>query len=182
MSRDPGPDGLNDRQRKFIDEYSLDLNATNAAIRAGYAKRSARQIGSTLLLNPIVSKALDGVLQKRSRATKIDAAWVLKRLAAEAEADVADLYNEAGGLKPIREWPEIWRRGLVAGLDVSQSTGPDGSTCGEVVKVRLSDRVKRLELIGKHIGVNAFQEVVQHKGLEGLADRLDRAARREAGE
>ena len=66
---------------------------------------------------------------------------MLTRLAAEAEADVADLYTEAGGLKPIHEWPKIWRQGLVAGIDIEQIKGPDGSVAGDMVKIKLSDRL-----------------------------------------
>lgn len=169
---------LNDKQQRFVQEYLIDLNATQAAIRAGYSPKTAAQQGFDLLRNPKVQDAIDQAKDQRSQETKIDAAWVLTRLAEEASADVADLYNESGGLKPIHEWPKIWRQGLVQGIEVEQIKGPDGSTAGEIAKIKLSDRIKRLELIGKHIRVNAFQEVVQHKGLENLADRLARAKKR----
>ena len=169
---------LTAKQQAFVDEYLIDLNATQAAIRAGYSEAGADVTGSRLLVNPKVQAEVDRRKSDRSQATQIDAAWVLKRLAAEAEADVNDLYTEAGGLKPVSEWPLIWRQGLVSGIDIEQVKGPDGSVAGEVAKIRLSDRIKRLELIGKHVRVNAFQDVVQHKGLEGLADRLARAAKR----
>lgn len=169
---------LNPRQAAFVDEYLLDLNATQAAIRAGYSQKTAGQMGHDLLKIPEIQDAIAAAGTRRSERTQIDAAWMLKRLADEAEADVADLYTEAGGLKPIHEWPKIWRQGLVAGLDIEQIKGPDGSVAGDLVKIKLSDRIRRLELIGKHVSVNAFQEVVQHKGLEGLAARLDRAKKR----
>lgn len=169
---------LNDKQRLFVSEYMIDLNATQAAIRAGYSEKTAHSQGPRLLDDVGVKAAIEELRAKRSEKTQIDAEWVLRRLAAEAEADIADLYNEAGGLKPVHEWPLIWRQGLVAGVDIEQIKGPDGSTAGEVAKIKLSDRVRRLELIGKHVRVNAFQEVVQHKGLEGLADRLARASKR----
>lgn len=168
---------LTPKQQRFVDEYLIDLNALQAAIRAGYSEKTAGQIGFENLNKPEIQAEIDAALDRRSRETQIDANWVLKRLAAEAEADVADLYGPDGQLLPVKEWPLIWRQGLVAGIDVEEIK-VDGTKMGEVKKIRLSDRIRRLELIGKHVRVNAFQEVVQHKGLEGLADRLARAAKR----
>lgn len=167
-------DELQPQQQRFVDEYLIDLNATQAAIRAGYSAKTAQVIGSENLRKPLIKAAIDQALSKRSQETQIDAAWVLKRLAAEADADVADLYDADGTLLPVTKWPKIWRQGLVAGVKTAVTN--DGVA---FVEVKLSDRVRRLELIGKHVRVNAFQEVVQHKGLEGLADRLARAKKRD---
>ena len=165
---------LTPKQQRFVDEYLIDLNATQAALRAGYSEKTAREIGAENLTKPAIREAVDAALSNRSEKTQIDAEWVLRRLAAEAEADIADLYGDDGQLLPVKEWPKIWRQGLVAGIDIEE-IHVEGVKMGEIKKIRVSDRVKRLELIGKHVKVNAFQEVVQHKGLEGLADRLDRA-------
>lgn len=168
---------LTAKQQRFVDEYLIDLNASQAAIRTGYSEKTAGAIGFELLKKPEISEAIETAMANRSERTKINADWLLSRLASEAEADVGDLYGEDGQLLPIKEWPLIWRQGLVAGIDIEEIKA-EGVTMGMVKKIRVSDRVKRLELIGKHIRVNAFQEVVQHKGLEGLAERLDRAAGR----
>jgi len=93
--------------------------------------------------------------RERSERTKINADWVLQRLALEAEADLADLYNEDGAIKSIHDMPLIWRQGLIAGVDVSQMFGDDDGT---ITKIKISDRIKRIELIGKHVDVSAFQE------------------------
>lgn len=164
---------LTPRQAAFVDEYLLDLNGTQAAIRAGYSERTANEQAARLLADVSISAEIDRRKLARSERTSIDAAWVLKRLADEAEADVGDLYDEEGKLRPVKDWPKIWRQGLVAGLKTQVSE--DGVA---IIDVKLSDRIRRLELIGKHVSVNAFQEVVQHKGLEGLAARLDRAKKR----
>lgn len=167
------------KQQRFVDEYLIDLNATQAAIRAGYSQKTAGQIGDELLKNPNVRAAVDVALAERSAATRIDATWVLKRLAEEASADVADLYAEDGSILPVNKWPKIWRQGLVQGIKSREIRGPNGEATGDhIVELRLSDRVKRIELIGKHIGVNAFQDVVKHTGLDALAERLERAAKR----
>jgi phage terminase small subunit len=174
---------LTPKQRLFVAEYLKDLNATQAAIRAGYSAANADKIGSELLGKTRVREEIETAKQKREERTQIDADWVLKRLAAEAEADIADLYDEeTGDLLPVHKWPKIWRQGLVAGIEIDalfEGHGEGRTQIGYTKKLRLSDRVKRLELIGKHIRVNAFQEQVSVKGLDTLADRLARASKRE---
>lgn len=168
---------LKPKQQRFVEEYLIDLNATKAAIRAGYSEKTAYSIGDELLKKPEISEIVEAAREKRSQKTGIDAAWLLERLAAEATADAADLYDEAGSLKPVKDWPLIWRQGLVQGIEVDQITAGD-VVVGSVRKIKLDSRVKRLELIGKHIGVKAFSDIVEHKGLDGLAARLARASER----
>lgn len=172
---------LTPKQRRFVEEYLLDMNATKAAIRAGYSKQTANQQGPRLLENQDVRNAIDASKAKRSEKLEVDSEYVLRRLVEECEADLADLYTDVGDLKPIEDWPEVWRRGLVAGVEVEalfEGHGEQRKQIGYVKRVRLSDRLRRLELIGKHIRVNAFQETVQHKGLDALAERLERAHER----
>ena len=152
---------LTAKQQLFVEEYLKDLNATQAAIRAGYAPKGAEVRGSELLSNRKVANAVDAAKRVRSERTGVDSDWLLNRLAEETQADIADLYFEEGGLKPVHQWPEIWRKGLVAGVDVEQRyTYQDGEKVpdGVITKIKLSDRVKRLELIGRHIAVGAFKE------------------------
>lgn len=172
---------LTAKQQRFVDEYLLDLNATQAAIRAGYSAKTANQQGPRLLEDVEVRAAIDAAKSERAEETKIDAAWVLTRLAEEAAADIADLYDDSGNLRPVGEWPMVWRRGLVQGIEVEElfeGRGDGRERTGVVRKVRLSDRVRRVELIGKHVGVNAFQDQVKFEGLTGLAERVDRAKAR----
>lgn len=146
------------KQERFVEEYLIDLNATQAAIRAGYSERSAEVTGHETLKNPKVAAAIQEAKDKRSEATGVDAYWLLSRLAEEAKADIADIYADSGELLPIKEWPLIWRQGLVSGIDVQQVKGEDGQEYGVINKIKVSDRVKRLELIGKHVDVKAFLE------------------------
>ena len=165
-------DKLTAKQQLFVDEYLIDLNATRAAIRAGYSENTAKEIGCENLTKPNIAEAIIEAKQARSERTQIDADWLLKRLAEEAEADIADLYCEnTCTLKPVHEWPLIWRQGLVAGVDVFEEfdgTGKDRVKTGETSKIKISDRIKRLELIGKHVDVNAFQE----RAVLGVDDAL----------
>lgn len=154
------------KQKRFVEEYLVDLNGTQAAIRAGYSARTAESQASRLLRNVKVLDAVAAAQAERSERTAIDAEWVLRRLAMEAEADLGDLYDAEGTLKPIAQWPLIWRQGLVAGIDVEEIR-VEGVTIGNVRKLKLSDRVKRLELIGKHVDVNAFKENLDHRSSDG---------------
>jgi phage terminase small subunit len=161
------PDGaLNPKQQRFVEEYLVDLNATQAAIRSGYSRKTAESQGSRLLSNAKVKAAVEEGRAKQSRRTEINADWLLRRLAEEAEADFADLYDDRGELKPVREWPAIWRKGLVAGLETDE-TREDGVLKATTRKLKISDRLKRLELIGRHIAVGAFVDKHEHTGKDG---------------
>lgn len=173
-------------QKRFAEEYLKDLNATQAAIRAGCNNSSigsARQSGHEFLINPDVQEYIQYLQDERSKATTIDAAWLLNRLAAEAVADTADLYDEFGAVRPISEWPLMFRMGLVQGIDIEEEyqevddpeqdfMDPDGlrkpkkvrRAVGRVVKFKMSDRAKRLEMIGRHIGVGAFKDTIKLEG------------------
>jgi phage terminase small subunit len=163
---------LTAKQARFVDEYLVDLNATQAAIRAGYAPKRAYATGHENLKKPEVAAALKERMDKRAERTQVDADWMLIRLAQDATADVADLYDDMGQLRPVHEWPMAWRTGLVAGIDTAQERDgqdEDGKpTFVTVRKVRLADRTKLLELIGKHIDVGAFKDRVEHSGKVGL--------------
>lgn len=169
---------LTPKQQRFVESYLLDLNATQAAIRAGYSPRTAQVQGTQLLAHPAIMTAINEGKIARSEETRVNAAWVLRRLAEEAEADFGDLYDDAGDLLPVKQWPKIWRQGLIAGLDV-EVMSVEGIEIGRVKKLRISDRVKRLELIGQHVNVQAFKDQIEVGGLGELADRLARAAKRD---
>ena len=167
---------LKGKQVAFVEEYLKDLNATQAAIRAGYSAKTAGQIGDENLKKPQIAAAIEKAKAERSERTQIDADWLLKRLAAEAEADLADIYHPTTGqLKPIHEWPKIWRQGLVGGVKTRQERIGDDEALAEIVEVKLSDRSNRLKMIGDHIGVQAFKQQIEHSGsvsVESLIEEL----------
>ena len=94
---------LNAKQEAFCREYIIDLNATQAAIRAGYSERTAQEQSSRLLSNVIVSDRVAELMRDRSSRVRIDADYVLNRLAEIDQMDVADILAEDGSLKPIKE-------------------------------------------------------------------------------
>lgn len=163
---------LTPKQEAFVREYLIDLNATQAAIRAGYSAKTARAVGSENLTKPDIAAAIAEAKTERSERTKIDADWLLQRFAEDVDADIADLYDDNGGLKPVHEWPMPFRKGLVAGIDIEEIR-EQGAVVGVIRKVKLADRTKVKELIGRHIDVGAFKDKVEHSGkveLENLSD------------
>lgn len=162
--RSDGPGrGLTAKQARFVEEYLTSLNATEAARKAGYSEKQAGKIGHENLQKPAIAAAIEAAMAERSERTQIDAEWVLRRLAEEADADLADILGDDGAIRPVKDWPKIWRQGLVAGIDVQEDT-VEGVKVGQTVKIRLSDRIKRIELIGKHVAIQAFKEKVEHTG------------------
>lgn len=170
---------LTAKQAAFAAEYLIDLNATQAAIRAGYSAKTAYSMGQRLLKHVEVAAAIAEALAERVERTRINADWVLQRLAGEAIADIADLYGDDGAIKPVHEWPLAFRQGLVAGIEVEElfeGRGEDREHVGRVRKIKLTDRTRIVELIGKHIDVQAFKERIaqEHTISEETAKWLGR--------
>lgn len=148
------------KQQRFVEEYLVDLNASAAARRAGY-RGDPNTIGPRLLANVGVGAAIAAAQQERSERTKIDADWVLRTLAAEKTADLAEIFDDDHNLRPISDWPMVFRTGLIVGvesIEEYEGAGKDRRAVGMVRKVKIADRIKHLELIGKHVDVQAFRE------------------------
>lgn len=148
---------LTDKQELFAREYLKDLNATQAAIRAGYSVKSAQEQASRLLSNVMVQSRISELKAERNEEVGIDAAYVLRRLVEIDQMDVLDILLPNGELKPIKDWPKTWRTTL-SGMDVTEMAGDDP---GFLKKIKWPDKVKNLELLGKHVTVQAFKESVK---------------------
>lgn len=168
---------LTPKQQRFVDEYLVDLNGTQAAIRAGYSAKTANEQAARLLAKASVKAAIDGAKAMRSERTRIDADHVLARLVEIDQLDVIDILDNAGNLLPIREWPKAWRQ-TISGVDIQEIMSGDTETV--IRKIKWPDKLRNLELIGKHVGVNAFREVVDVTVNVSLADRIARARERVA--
>ena len=152
---------LNKKQEQFIREYLIDLNAKQAAIRAGYSPNTAEQQASRLLSHVKVKAAIDKALAERLERNNIDADYVLQRLVAIDEMDVADLLDNAGNIKPVKEWPKVWRT-TISGFDLQELISGDAQSI--IRKIKWPDKVKNLELLGKHANIHAFKDRVEHTG------------------
>jgi len=150
---------LTDKQEMFCREYLIDLNATQAAIRAGYSDKTANRIAAQLLSKLDIQNRIAELKAQRNDEVGINSAYVLKRLVEIDQMDVLDILTESGDLKPIREWPLCWRTTL-SGLDIQAISGEEG-TAALMKKIKWPDKVKNLELLGKHVAVQAFKEQVE---------------------
>lgn len=147
---------LTDKQELFCREYLIDLNATQAAIRAGYKERTAQEQSSRLLSNVMVQAHIQALKEDRNKRNNIDADYVLQRLVEIDQMDVADILNDDMSIKPLSEWSLAWRRTL-QGVDIVYlSSTKDTETL--VKKIKWPDKIKNLELLGKHVEVQAFKE------------------------
>lgn len=158
---------LKTKREVFCREYIVDFNGTQAAIRAGYKPDNARVTGSELLTFPDVQERVSELIAERVERTQVTADSLLLHLAEESKADLADLYDDQGAIKPIKDWPLIWRQGLVSSVDTAQ-VGDDSQVT--IIKLKLSDRTKIRELIGKHINIQAFKNKVET--TTGLSDEM----------
>lgn len=143
------------KNKRFADEYLLDLNGTQAAIRSGYSAATANVQASRLLTNASITKYIQKALEKRSEATQIDAKYVLERLKQIDDLDVADIFTEEGCMLPILQWPKVWRISI-SGIDISEMTSTEGVSSAVLKKIKWPDKAKNLEMLGKHVNVQAW--------------------------
>ena len=154
---------LTDKQELFAREFIVDLNATQAAIRAGYSEKTAEQQGYQLLQKTLVLKLIAELKTQRNERNKIKADYVLNRLVEIDQMDVLDILMSNGELKPIKDWPKTWRTTL-SGMDVTELAGDQA---GLLKKIKWPDKVKNLELLGRHVDVSAFKENIDHRSSDG---------------
>ncbi|MEN4132407.1 terminase small subunit [Serratia marcescens] len=171
---------LNAQMERFCQEYIKNPdNQTAAAAAAGY--KNAAVSASRNMDNPKVQERIAELMKQRNKRTKISADYVLNRLIEIDQMDVLDILNDDGGLKPISDWPKVWRTSLSA-MDINRirMAGKDGDDDIEstLQKVKWPDKVKNLELIGKHVDVMAFKERLEVSGTITIADRMAAARRR----
>lgn len=140
---------LTEKQKRFIEEYLIDLNATQAAIRAGYSPNSARDIGSENLTKPDIRARIDEALAERSKRTGINADRVLREIARIAFVNAADVINFDSAT--IAEGASEDDTAAIASVKVK--TIPTGDGEGVEREIRLCDKLKALELCGKHLGM-----------------------------
>lgn len=136
---------LTEKQKRFVAEYLVDLNATQAAIRAGYSKKNADKIGHELLGKTRVSDAIQEAMNERSSRTEITQDMVIQELAAIGFSRATDYVRIQDGIVLIKD---------TDGLTDAQKTAISSIEDGKYgVKIRLHDKVRALEKIGEHLGM-----------------------------
>lgn len=147
---------LTPKQERFVQEYLIDLNATQAAIRAGYAKPNAHVQGFQLLNKTLVAQAISAAQQKRQERTEITQDRVLQELARIAFFDLRKLYREDGSMKAINEL-DADSAAVLASVEVVENkvVGQEGdaSSLEYVKKAKIFDKGAALTLAMRHLGM-----------------------------
>lgn len=177
-------DRISAKQDMFCREYIVDFNATKAAERAGYSKKAAGQQASRMLKDVKISSRLAELMEERAKRTEINADWVLQRAAAMASFDIRMILDQEGNVMPPSEWPDI--AGVaIAAIDVSELGGDEGAPLALIKKIKRVDPLRALEVVGRHVDVQAFKDRVEHTMSEDMASAILQArkrVRREEGE
>ena len=153
---------LTPKQQRFVEEYLIDLNATQAYIRAGFSSKLANTNAVKLLQNTTIAKAIAEAQAKREERTQIDSDYVLKRLVEIDQMDVLDIMDDQMKILPLREWPKVWRQ-YISNIENLELSDADGV----FKKIKWPDKVKNLELLGKHVSVGAFKDKIEHTRPNG---------------
>jgi len=148
---------MTNRQRRFVDEYLIDLNGTQAAIRAGYSPSTASVIAAENLVKPNISAAISRAMADRSKRTGINADRVLEELAKIGFANAEDIVANDGSIRP-----DAVRDDLAAVQSVKDKRIPTKEGIIIDREIKLCDKLRALELLGKHLGL--FTEKFQVEG------------------
>ena len=177
---------LTDKQRRFVDEYLVDLNATQAAIRAGYSEKTAYSIGNENLSKPEIAEAIQAAQAERAKRTEITQDMVLRELAKIGFSDIRKIVR--WGKTELRvtdagddegEVTEAYHGlALVSADEIDDNTAAAISEISEGregLKVKLHDKKGALVDIGRHLGM--FKDRIEHSGPNGgpipIADMTD---------
>jgi len=150
------PMALTDKQRRFVEEYLVDLNATQAAIRAGYSANTAASQGERLLRNAEIRTAIERAQAERSQRTRVTADRVIAELARMALYDPADIAGaEIASPADIAKLPEAVRRAIIGWSWDKQGR----------FTLKLSPKTPSLDLLGRHLGL--FKDRMELTGSNG---------------
>ena len=158
------------KQEMFVKEYLVDLNATQAAIRAGYSEKTAGQIGEQNLKKLEIASEIQKEMDKRSQKTEITSEMVIKEIAKLAFGDIRKLFDADGRLLPVSILPaDIAAAVSSIKVVTSRIPGTDPVEVEHTSEIKFWDKRGSLELLGKHLKL--FTDKVEHSGgvtLESL--------------
>lgn len=160
--------GLSEKQKRFCSEYLIDLNGTQAAIRAGYSPKTAAEQASRLLSKVNVTNYLQTKKNKIETKLEINLERCLKELGRIAFTDLRKFYDEKGNLIPIHELDED-TAAAIAGMDIEElfeNVFGQRNQIGVVKKIKRWDKNKALEMLMKHLGGFEKDNKQQNKDIK----------------
>jgi phage terminase small subunit len=158
---------LTAKQQKFVDEYLIDLNATQAAIRAGYSDKTAQEQGSRLLSNVMVQAEIEAKRKRLEVKTEITAEKVLQEYAKIAFSNIGEFVDWNNGGIILKPSEELTKDQLACVSEVSESKTKFDTT----VKFKLHDKLNALQKLGDHLGI--FKKIVEMSGKDGGAIKVE---------
>lgn len=155
-------------------------NQSQAAIDAGFSPNTAAVKASVMMRDERIQKRIAELMEERNKRTRVSADYVLLRLVEIDQMDVIDILNDDMSIKPVSEWPKVWRQYLTGFelADMFEGRGDEKELVGILKKIKWPDKVKNLELIGKHVDVMAFKERLEVSGTLTIADKMAKARAR----
>lgn len=172
---------LTPKQEQFCREYIVDLNATQAAIRAGYSEKTAREQASRLLSKVNVGTRIQSLMNARAKRVEVNADTILRELLKLALSDLRKLFDDKGQLLPPDQWPDD-AAVAVASVEVEElfdGYGEERHQIGFTKKVKFWDKPRALELLGKHLKL--FTDRVEHSGKVTLEELVGGSQGKEEG-
>lgn len=172
---------LTPKQMRFVDEYLVDFNATQAAIRAGYSPKTAAAAAARLLRNVNIQAEIARRQKDLQRRTEVTQDRVVKELARIAFANIADYLHVETQTRTKDDGTEVTYQTVM--FNETQELSADQRAALAVVKqsvngfeLKLHDKIKALELLGRHIGM--FTDKLEVKGAIDIASVLSEARER----
>lgn len=141
---------LSDKQKKFCEEYIIDFNQTQSAIKAGYSAKTAYSIGNENLKKPDIQAYIKELLSKREERTQITADMVVKEWAKIAFFDIRKIFHKEGGLLNPHDLDDETATVISSIKARDVKVGDDIETIKEY---RLNDKMKALDMLAKHLGM-----------------------------
>lgn len=177
---------LTEKQKKFINEYLIDLNATKAAKRAGYSEKTAGSMGQQNLKKLEIQNEIDKRIKAREKRTEISQDKVLKELAAIAFARSTDYANVVR--KKVKDpitgkWVTLSAVELTPTKQLTdeQIKALSGIKEGKYgIEISQCDKVRALELLGRHLGL--WKDKVEVSGLDAEKNKLDNILKQMRGD
>lgn len=185
MPAPKGEDGLTTKQAAFVREYLIDLNATQAAIRAGYSAKTAGRVAGQVMQKPAVQQALRKAMNERSKKTEFSANDVLKELKNIVKFNIKSIFNPDGSLKEIVDLDDDVSS-AISSIKTKHEFGLNSPPV-VVTEIKIHDKNKAVDMAMRHfslfndkLNVNvtvqdvmaAFPEPIQKQIREALAKKI----------
>lgn len=163
---------LTEKHKRFVAEYLIDLNATQAAMRAGYSKKTAGSQAHDLLKKPEIATYLNTCLAKAIDRAELSADRVLEEMRRLSFSNVRDLFDADGNLIPIHKLTRE-QASCIASVEVVKKNLAAGDGQTDVVhKIKVWDKTRSLEQLGKHFGVlKELVDVTVHEDVTQVLKR-----------